>query len=107
MAYRYGDRNQIALFPAVIEDYVEQDAPVRAYDAVVETFDFNELGIDLDFNKVGNSNYDSIEGQYDQSRDLYAHRKQRAEVSFGQIKRNLEYGSFLLRGAKKFKVRKG
>lgn len=60
MAYRYGDRKQIALFPAAIEDYVAQDAPVRAYDAIVDAFDFKQLGIDLDTNKVGNSTYDPI-----------------------------------------------
>jgi len=58
MAYRYGDRDQIALFPAAIEDYVAQDAPVRAYDAIIDAFDFNELGIDFDAYKVGNSQYD-------------------------------------------------
>jgi transposase len=58
MAYRYGDRIQIALFPAAIEDYVAQDSPVRAYDAIVDAFDFNQLGIELDKNKVGNSKYD-------------------------------------------------
>jgi transposase len=58
MAYRYGNRNQINLFPASIEEYVAEDDPVRAYDAFVEALDFNELGIILDANKVGNSEYD-------------------------------------------------
>ena len=58
MAYRYGDRRQNNLFPASIEEYVAEDDPVRAYDAFVEALDFNELGITLDTNKVGNSEYD-------------------------------------------------
>ena len=58
MAYRYGDRDQMELFPQSIENYVNQDDPVRAYDAFVESLDFNELGIELDENKVGNSEYD-------------------------------------------------
>jgi len=58
MAYRYGDRNQKALFPAAIEDYVAQDAPVRAYDAIVDAFDLKQLGMELNENKIGNSTYD-------------------------------------------------
>lgn len=58
MAYRYGDRNQTELFPPCIEDYVAQDAPVRAYDVMVEALDLNKLGIVWDPNKVGNSCYD-------------------------------------------------
>lgn len=57
MAYRYGNREQMELFPQSIEEYVSQDDPVRAYDAFVEALDFNELGIVLDENKVGNSEY--------------------------------------------------
>jgi transposase len=57
MAYRYGQRDQMELFPQSIEDYVNQDDPVRAYDAFVESLDFNELGIELDEHKVGNSEY--------------------------------------------------
>ena len=45
MAYRYGERNQVNMFPPSIEDYVSEDDPVRAYDAFVEALDFNELGI--------------------------------------------------------------
>ena len=43
MALRYGSREQINMFPAVIEDYVGEEAPVRAYDAMVEAMDFNNL----------------------------------------------------------------
>lgn len=58
MAYRYGDRCQMALLPKSIEDYVAKDDPVRAYDAFVEALNFNELGIEIEPNKVGNSEYD-------------------------------------------------
>ncbi len=58
MAYKYGDRSQMTLFPKCIGDYVSQDAPVRAYDAFIEVLDFKELGIDLDPRRVGNSKYD-------------------------------------------------
>lgn len=58
MAYRYGqDRKQIMLFPQSIDQYVTEDHPVRAYDAFVDALSFNELGIDLDARKVGNSQY--------------------------------------------------
>ncbi len=57
MAYRYGNRNQINLFPESIEDYIAPDDPVRAYDAFVGALDFRDLGITLDPNKVGNSEY--------------------------------------------------
>jgi len=57
MAYRHGNRGQMEFLPPSIEDYVSQDNPVRAYDAFVEALNFNELGIVLDENKVGNSEY--------------------------------------------------
>lgn len=57
MAYRYGNRNQINLLPESMEDYVVPDDPVRAYDAFIEALDFRDLGITLDPNKVGNSEY--------------------------------------------------
>src|SRR4030042_6151919 len=58
MAYRYGNRCQFGLFPQSIEDYVAPHDPVRAYDAFVEALDFNDLGIQIDPNQVGNSEYD-------------------------------------------------
>ena len=58
MAYRYGDRAQHTLLPPSIEDYVPEDAPVRAYDAFVEALDMGRLGIEIDENRVGNSAYD-------------------------------------------------
>ena len=58
MAYRYGNRHQMALFPRSIEESVPEDHPVRAYDAFVEALDFSALGIEIDPDKVGNSEYD-------------------------------------------------
>jgi transposase len=60
MAYRYGDRYQMNLMPQSIEDYVSEDNPVRAYNAFVEALDFRVLGIDINPDKVGNSEYDPI-----------------------------------------------
>lgn len=57
MAYRNGNRNQLSLLPHSIEEYVAQDSPVRAYDAMVEALDFAELGIDINPHKIGNSEY--------------------------------------------------
>ena len=58
MSYRYGKREQMAIFPQCIEDYVKADDPVRAYDAIVESLDFPDLGIELDSDKVGCPQYD-------------------------------------------------
>jgi transposase len=58
MAYRYGNRYQIALLPSSIEEYVAGTDPVRAYDAFVDALDFTTLGIDINPSKVGNSEYD-------------------------------------------------
>jgi transposase len=46
------------LLPQSIEDYVPAEHPVRIYDAFVEALDFGRLGIELDEEKVGNSEYD-------------------------------------------------
>jgi transposase len=58
MSYRYGKREQMAIFPQCIEDYVKADDPVRGYDAIVESLDFSDLGIELDSDKVGCPQYD-------------------------------------------------
>ena len=46
------------LFPQSINEYIPQDAPVRAYDAFVDALDFEELGIEMDAHKVGCPQYD-------------------------------------------------
>ncbi len=48
----------MTLLPPSVDDYVPQDAPVRAYDAFVEALDFEKLGIKVDPNRVGNPSYD-------------------------------------------------
>lgn len=58
MAYRHGDRRQNMLLPASIEQYVPQEAPVRAYDAFVDSLDFEQLGIKIEPDKVGCPQYD-------------------------------------------------
>ena len=58
MAYRYGDRKQRTLFPQSIDEYIPQDAPVRAYDVFVDSLEFAELGIEIESHKVGCPQYD-------------------------------------------------
>ncbi|AQT68886.1 Transposase DDE domain protein [Anaerohalosphaera lusitana] len=60
MAYRYGDRYQRSLFPQSIDDYVPADSPVRAYDAFLDSLDFDELGIEINTGKVGCPQYDPV-----------------------------------------------
>jgi transposase len=45
MAYRYGDRTQKMLFPQSIDEYIPDDAPVRAYDVIVDSLDLEHLGV--------------------------------------------------------------
>ncbi len=58
MAYRYGDRKQKMLFPQSIDEYVPDDAPVRAYDVFVDALNFEQLGIVIEPDKVGCPQYD-------------------------------------------------
>lgn len=58
MAYRYGDRYQTTLFPQSIDEYIPKDALVRAYDVIIDSLDFDELGIKIDPHKVGCPEYD-------------------------------------------------
>lgn len=58
MAYRCGNRYQMELMPPSIEEYVAKDNPVRAYDAFVESLDLRELGVEINPDKVGNSEYE-------------------------------------------------
>lgn len=59
MAYRYGNRAQMRLFPQSIENYVAVDDPVRVYDAFADALNFNDTAIELDDKKVGNCEYDT------------------------------------------------
>jgi len=52
MAYRHGERRQGALFPRSIEDYVSAEAPVRVYDAIIETLGLESLGFEVDPHKL-------------------------------------------------------
>ena len=58
MALRYGNRQQSMLLPPSIEEYISPEDPVRAYDAMIEAFNFHDLGIDESCDKVGNARYD-------------------------------------------------
>lgn len=45
MAFITGiDRNQKIMFPEYVEDYIEEDNPVRVIDEYIETIDFSEMG---------------------------------------------------------------
>lgn len=58
MAFRYGNRHQYAMFPETIDKYVGPDDPVRAYDAMIDAFDIEKLGIATNPYRVGNPSYD-------------------------------------------------
>jgi len=58
MAYRYGERTQRILFPQSIDEYIPQDAPVRAYDAIVDKMDLQSMGFEIEPDKVGCPQYD-------------------------------------------------
>ena len=58
MAIKSPDRYQMTALPAAVEDYVSPDDPVRAYDAMIDAMDLEELGIFKEWKKVGNSPYD-------------------------------------------------
>jgi transposase len=58
LAYKRGDRDQLMMLPPTIEEYVGEDDPVRAYDAFVEALNLEQLGIEDEEVKVGNSAYD-------------------------------------------------
>jgi transposase len=40
------DRKQITLFPECLDDWIDENNPVRAIDAFVETLDLVELGFE-------------------------------------------------------------
>ena len=58
MAYRMGQRHQLKMFPEKIEDYVDADDPARVYDAFVDSLNFEEIKLRLDYKKEGNPQYD-------------------------------------------------
>jgi transposase len=53
MAFRQSERNQQMFWPPTIEDFVAPDDPVRAYDAFVDTLDWQSLGIEADPYQAG------------------------------------------------------
>ena len=46
------------LFPKSIEGYAQEEDPVRIYDAFVESLSMEDIEIEINCNKVGNSQYD-------------------------------------------------
>lgn len=60
MAYRYGNRDQKMLLPPSVEEYIAEDAPVRAYDAMIEAMDLEEMGVVIEESKVGCPQYNPL-----------------------------------------------
>lgn len=58
MAYRYGDRQQRVFFPQSVDEYIPADAPVRAYDVIADSLDFEALDIKIEPHKVGAPPFD-------------------------------------------------
>ena len=58
MAIKSPNRYQLTALPAAVEDYVEFDDPVRAYDAMIDAIDPESIGLFKEHKKVGNSPYD-------------------------------------------------
>jgi transposase len=58
MAYRYGNRYQLTMFPKSFDSCVDLNDPVRAYDAFINGLNLEQLGITLKEDKVGNSEYE-------------------------------------------------
>jgi transposase len=58
MALRQGNREQTQFLPPSIEQYISEDAPVRAYDVFGDTLDLGEQGIRYEPNREGNPAYD-------------------------------------------------
>ena len=60
MALKTPDRYQTTYLPESIEEYVSQDDPVRAYDAIIDEIGHETLGLEKQWKKVGNSPYDPM-----------------------------------------------
>lgn len=58
MAIRYGNRDEVMLLPPSVEDYISENDPVRAYDAMIDAIDLEPLGLVFKENKVGPPPYD-------------------------------------------------
>ena len=58
MAIKTPNRYQLTALPPSIEEYVETDDPVRAYDAMIEAIDIESIGLFKEWKKAGNSPYD-------------------------------------------------
>lgn len=58
MSYITGERHQVQLLPASIDEYISGDDPVRVYDAFVEQLDFAQLGVVLDAHREGHPEFD-------------------------------------------------
>lgn len=60
MPYRSGDRHQIFLLPQTIEEFVNEDDPVRVYDAFIDALNQKELDLRNSYYRTGNPPYDPM-----------------------------------------------
>jgi transposase len=58
MAYKYGNREQLTMFPESISSYISEEDPVRVYDVFIDAINLNTIGINKSENKIGSSAYD-------------------------------------------------
>lgn len=55
--YRTGEKDQLMLLPPSFDDLVGDNDPARIYSAFIDQLDLNELGINLNPDKVGNPEF--------------------------------------------------
>ena len=48
----------MTLISPSVDEYVPKDAPIGAYDVIIDSLDFDELGIEIAPQKVGCPEYD-------------------------------------------------
>ena len=58
------DRHQTILLPDCLDDYVDDDNPVRAIDAFVEMLDLAALGFDIKPEATGRPGYHRLKTTY-------------------------------------------
>lgn len=111
MAYKKGsDRRQRVLFPDCIDEYVEADAPVRLFDASVDSLNDGWAGICPQRKQLKEDNKDKpkpprtkvvkkvVRNVLHLDQNKMDNRKCLSEHPFGTIKRTLGQYYFLLKG---------
>lgn len=60
MAYRHPERHQMMILPPSIDEYIGDEDPVRAYDAMIDTMGMEALGMNWEPDKVGCPQYNPM-----------------------------------------------